>query len=260
MKLARVLTIVFSVAALISLVACGPKYPNCDSDKQCEEHNEYCLDKTCVKCIDDSNCSQMGPCGKCSTNHECQLPSGNIGDCCSLDADCMSKHCLIAAGTETGACVQCIQNPDCGSGMKCVNNSCVPDVECSTDADCGQGRKCDNNKCIVDVCKLQPVYFDFDEYSLRTDARDTLDNNYTCMKERGITNISVEGHCDDRGSDEYNLALGNRRANAAKKYMKRIGVSRKDVRSISYGEERPACMDSGESCWSRNRRAETVEK
>lgn len=260
MKLARVLTIVFACTSLLTLVACGPKYPNCDSDKQCKEKGEYCYDKKCVKCIDDSHCAQMGPCGKCSPNHECKLPLGEIGDCCSLDNDCRSKHCLVAGGAETGKCVQCKENPDCGSGMKCVNNSCVPDVECSSDTDCGQGRKCDGGKCVVDLCKLRPAYFDFDEYELRTDSREALDKSLACMKERGIETISIEGHCDDRGSDEYNLALGNRRSAAAKKYLKKMGVKDKSVSTISYGEERPTCMDATESCWSKNRRAEIVEK
>jgi peptidoglycan-associated lipoprotein len=85
-----------------------------------------------------------------------------------------------------------------------------------------------------------------------------LESNASCIKERG-TSFTIEGHCDERGTDEYNMALGDRRARSAKKYLGQLGVG-KDAKTLSYGEERPVCSESGESCWWRNRRAEFVFK
>jgi len=261
MRLAKLITLALSLTALVALSACGPKYPNCDSDKQCRGVGEYCFNKTCVKCIDDSHCAELGPCGRCNVgSHTCEGTTGNIGDCCSLDSDCSSNVCLKGANDLVGKCVECIQNTDCGQGMKCANYRCVPDTECSDETPCPAGKKCESGRCVADVCQLQNIYFDFDEYAIRADARDVLNNDTNCMRERGIENVSLEGHCDDRGADEYNLALGNRRANAVKKFLKTLGLRDGNMSTISYGEERPTCMDATESCWGKNRRVEVLPK
>ncbi len=256
MKLLKILAAVFSVVVLMTLSACGPKYPDCGSDKDCKDKGEFCFDKKCVKCVNKSQCAQMGPCGYCNASKECARPKGMSGDCCSLDQDCQQGKCWKLPGADTGTCAQCLGEADCGPNMKCVQGNCVPNVECSGDADCGAGKKCENGKCVIALCEAKPVYFDFDEYAIRADARTALNNTYSCIKERGITSISIEGNCDERGSDEYNLALGNRRANAAKKFLKGLGMKDKQMSTVSYGEERPACMSTGESCWTQNRRDE----
>jgi peptidoglycan-associated lipoprotein len=105
---------------------------------------------------------------------------------------------------------------------------------------------------------LKDVFFDFDRYDLKTDARDTLRTNADWLKSNPSARIEIEGHCDDRGTNEYNLALGAKRAQAAKDYLVTLGILSERLSTISYGEEIPVCREQTESCWSRNRRARFV--
>jgi peptidoglycan-associated lipoprotein len=106
---------------------------------------------------------------------------------------------------------------------------------------------------------LQDAYFDYDQSDIRGDARDTLTRDAAALKSilSDFPNISVvlEGHCDERGSAEYNLGLGDRRASASKDFLVQLGVPGDRIRTISYGKERPVCTDSTEECWQKNRRA-----
>ncbi len=106
---------------------------------------------------------------------------------------------------------------------------------------------------------VQDALFDYDSSDIRADARANLAKNADALKsiftEFPNASIVVEGHCDERGSAEYNLGLGDRRATAAKDYLTQLGVPADRLRTISYGKERPQCTDSDESCWQRNRRA-----
>ena len=105
---------------------------------------------------------------------------------------------------------------------------------------------------------LGDVFFDFDKYDLAPEARERLAQNARFMREHPEFTFTVEGHCDERGTNEYNLALGDKRANAAQAYLNSLGVPGNRFRAISYGEERGFCNDSGESCWQKNRRAHFV--
>jgi len=102
------------------------------------------------------------------------------------------------------------------------------------------------------------VYFDYDESSLSDDARAKLARNADLLKGQGQFLVTIEGHADERGTNEYNLALGERRSNAVRDYLGSLGVGGDRLRTISYGEERPVCTQSEESCWSQNRRAHMV--
>jgi peptidoglycan-associated lipoprotein len=104
----------------------------------------------------------------------------------------------------------------------------------------------------------QDIYFDFDRYDLRPDARATLDRKVVYMMENGSVRAQIEGHCDERGTNAYNLALGERRANSAKQYITTAGVSDGRLSTISYGEERPADPGHNEAAWAQNRRAHFV--
>lgn len=107
--------------------------------------------------------------------------------------------------------------------------------------------------------RFEAVYFDFDKSDLRQDARDVLSKNAEIiLKSLADTKIKVEGHSDERGSAEYNLALGERRAASALKYLTTLGVKAENLSIISYGKEKPAVNGSDEAAWAKNRRAEFV--
>lgn len=106
------------------------------------------------------------------------------------------------------------------------------------------------------VRKLTRIYFDFDQYVLTKTAQDSLYANAQLLKQAPALRIMVEGHCDERGSDEYNLALGEKRAIATKNYLISLGVPMDQMGTISYGEEVPLDMGRSEDAWAMNRRAE----
>ncbi|MBN2231340.1 MAG: peptidoglycan-associated lipoprotein Pal [Deltaproteobacteria bacterium] len=102
--------------------------------------------------------------------------------------------------------------------------------------------------------RLAPIYFDFDKFNLKDTPRATLAKHAQWLKDNARAVIRIEGNCDERGSNEYNLALGERRAASAKKYLVYLGISPDRLETISYGEERPLCADHNEDCWWKNRR------
>ena len=102
---------------------------------------------------------------------------------------------------------------------------------------------------------LTDAYFDYDQSDLREDARTALAADAEWLKKYPTVQVLIEGYCDERGTGAYNLALGDRRANAAKEYLVSLGIDASRLRTVSYGEERPFCSDSNESCWQQNRRA-----
>ena len=102
------------------------------------------------------------------------------------------------------------------------------------------------------------VFFDFDKSSLRADAKATLDKQAAWLKAYPNYSLTVEGHADERGTREYNLALGEKRANSVAEYLKAAGVAAARVKTVSYGKERPVALGSNEAAWSQNRRGVTV--
>jgi peptidoglycan-associated lipoprotein len=102
---------------------------------------------------------------------------------------------------------------------------------------------------------LKPVFYDFDKYNLKPEARAALTDNAAVLRGKPDVKVFVEGHCDERGTNEYNLALGERRARAAKDYLVQAGVAADRMLIISYGEERPFALGHDESAWWQNRRA-----
>ncbi len=105
---------------------------------------------------------------------------------------------------------------------------------------------------------LKDVFFDFDRADLRPDARETLRANADWLKTNPSVRIEIEGHCDERGTNEYNLALGAKRSQTAKDYLVSLGISGERLSTISYGSEIPVCKQHDESCWRQNRRARFV--
>jgi peptidoglycan-associated lipoprotein len=107
---------------------------------------------------------------------------------------------------------------------------------------------------------LRDVFFEFDKYDIRPEDAKTLDANATWLKANAENLVLIEGHCDERGTNEYNLALGERRAKATMNYLVSQGVQANRITIISYGEERPSCNEKTDSCWSKNRRARFLVK
>ncbi len=107
---------------------------------------------------------------------------------------------------------------------------------------------------------LKDIYFDFDRYDLRADARTTLQVNAEWLKQNSSATVQIEGHCDERGTAEYNLALGAKRAATAKDYVAALGVSPQRLSTISYGEELPVCHEHNDDCWQNNRHDRFVIK
>jgi peptidoglycan-associated lipoprotein len=110
------------------------------------------------------------------------------------------------------------------------------------------------------VLELKDVFFDYDRFVLRDDSRDALNDNGKLLVDNPVTKTLLEGHCDERGTVEYNLALGERRANAVKGYLVQYGVDAARLSTISYGEERPFVPGHDESAWSQNRRVHFVKQ
>jgi peptidoglycan-associated lipoprotein len=105
---------------------------------------------------------------------------------------------------------------------------------------------------------VKDVYFDYDKYDIRSDAQATIAGDAAFLKQHPNWTILIEGHCDERGSTEYNLGLGDSRANSTKQALVQAGVSASQLKTISYGKEKPFCTESNEACWQQNRRGHFV--
>jgi peptidoglycan-associated lipoprotein len=109
-----------------------------------------------------------------------------------------------------------------------------------------------------DAFEYKDVYFDYDRFNIRQDARAALDSTAEWLIKNKNINVLIEGHCDERGTNEYNLALGERRAKAVRDYLSSLGISSKRMSFVTYGEEKPLCAEQNEACRQKNRRAHFV--
>jgi peptidoglycan-associated lipoprotein len=107
--------------------------------------------------------------------------------------------------------------------------------------------------------EVRDAYFDYDKADIRPDARVALATTADFLKKYPSIKVTIEGHCDERGSTEYNLGLGDRRANAVKQYLVSLGVSADRMGTVSFGKEKPFCMEHAEACWQQNRRGHFVK-
>jgi peptidoglycan-associated lipoprotein len=183
---------------------------------------------------------------------------------CDNDDDChQGEYCV------NGLCQQCRDDGDCPTGQTCRGGACAPaEGFCQSNGDCPDGQECRNNRCVAMTqaqtdttrptsgegqCELGPVYFGFDQDALDSSARNAIQANVTCMRQRGAGSVHVTGHTDPRGTEEYNLALGDRRARSVVEYMSSLGVDSSTLSSSSMGEEMASGSDEGS--WSRDRKA-----
>ena len=229
----------FAVPVLaLALTGCPgkPKDGTCKSSEDCAEQEGF--GKVCVE----------GRCQECGQDTDCK--AGFV---------CRENRCVPRP--------ECEKETDCPSGKTCEAGRCVavaPKPECAGDADCGPGKACEAGKCVakapVSACpadgKYETVNFDFDRALIRAGDAAILVRNAGCIKEQKPARVTIAGHCDERGTGEYNLHLGQRRAESTKKYLTNLGVSAGVLKTVSYGKERPLCTQSDETCWARNRRAE----
>ncbi len=246
--LRRVLLAAVAVSAL-SFVGCTPTYPKCEKDEHCKTdgHNEVCVNGACQECGKDPDCKTGFVCRdtKCQPAPECTADSH-----CQPGFKCKAEKCVS----------ECTADADCSANMQCKAGRCIP-AECASDSDCASGKKCDESRrCVEPVveakaCNLVTVRFDFNESNLTDDARRQLDRNADCIKSKRGT-ITLAGHADERGTEEYNLHLGERRAASVKKYLTALGVDASSLKTTSYGEERPSNPGHNEGAWSENRRVE----
>jgi peptidoglycan-associated lipoprotein len=200
------------------------------------------------------------------------------GGNCSSDKDCAAQQGFGKVCIQ-GRCAECGQDTDCPAGFSCRDQKCAPRTECDEKRPCADGRACQGGRCVTPqaapstsgaggagaqaagpACELQRVMFDFNEATLRSDARDALSKDADCLKQMKARKVVVEGHCDERGTNEYNQHLGQRRAESVRRYLVNLGVDGGTLDTVSYGEEQPLCTERTEDCWKQNRRAELRAK
>ncbi len=197
---------------------------------------------------------------------------------CLEDSDCAAGMACIGGNClESKVRHECADNEDCPSNKVCRMTGevrkCV--AECESSDECSGENVCWQDRCMSEeearrkgmppavgssattqACEINRIHFDFNEYYLTSEARQTLRDNYECLKSKGTVRVVIEGHCDERGSLEYNLALGQRRARAVRDFLVNLGILRSKIETISYGEERPVSYGHNEDAWAKNRRGE----
>lgn len=187
---------------------------------------------------------------------------------CDDDSDCHTDEFCV-----NGMCQKCRDDTDCATGEQCAAGRCEPiENYCTTSDDCGADQECQSNRCVDKPqqpetkyepvksevsCGLHSVYFDFDSSDLKPRSREGLSENAKCIKEKNINSVHITGLTDPRGTEEYNLALGERRASSAKKYLQSLGING-NISHSSMGEEMARGTD--ESSWARDRRIDIQER
>jgi peptidoglycan-associated lipoprotein len=131
---------------------------------------------------------------------------------------------------------------------------------CASDADCGDRQLCIRSQCVeispdLAECSTVRVHFDFNDSNLHPDDSTKLVRMARCLKADHDLHVAIEGNADERGTEEWNIALGDKRATAVAQYLEHLGVSNAQLKTVSYGKERPLCDQHNEECWSKNRRA-----
>ncbi len=218
----------FTLALLLGLTGCPPTYPKCESDEHCKEKGEVCV---------------QGQCQECATSDQCKT-----GFVC-----------------ETNKCVpkpECTGDSACGDGKKCSKGKCVVDAQsCEADDDCPSGYGCTAGRCQpvssqpVSCTSFEAVRFGFNDYALTSDTQSALAQYADCIK-KGTLRFTLEGHADERGTEEFNMVLSQKRAAAVRKYLVDLGVTGGAIDTIGYGENKPVVSGSNEDAWARNRRVE----
>lgn len=241
----RVVILLGAAVTLLALTGCPSAYPKCDNDNDCKDHNEVCVQGQCQECAGNENCKAGFV---CQTNKCVPAPE------CTSDAQCTGgKKC------EAGKCAfECTQTTDCGQG-KCVDHACVvggcnSQADCAGDETCGTDKMCHKAEA-TQACNWDPVHFGFNDANLTPDAQNQLQGLVKCI-ENAPGKVVLEGNADERGTEEYNLQLSNRRAESVKKYLEDLGVPASKLGTVGYGANRPVAQGHNEEAWAQNRRVE----
>src|SRR5262249_25115456 len=215
---------------VLAMGGCKPDYPNCrNDDDRRKEPKEYCVQGKCQQCRNDQDCPEGQKCagGKCQAQ------------ACTDDSQCPPGQSCIG-----GQCAPCQSDTECGPGGKCQGGKCLRAKKCSSDSDCAQDEECKGGVCVsgrprqggAGPCALDPIFFDFNESSVTTEGAATIQRNSECLKKEAARSVLLTGHTDPRGTDEYNLALGDRRAQSVRSYLERLGVAPGRLKTLSRGE------------------------
>jgi peptidoglycan-associated lipoprotein len=220
--------------SLAWLAGCPPKYPACNNDKDCHP-NEYCVNNQCQQCRDDKDC----PSGQTCKGGRCEAPAAKP---CSGDSDCPADQSCI-----DGACKPCAADNQCGEGGKCQGGRCKRALPTAP--------KVDDDTPVPGPCTLEAVYFDFNESSLSTEATAAIERNADCLKKKGAGKmVSLIGRTDPRGTEEYNMALSDHRAQEVKKHLHALGADESKLRVVPKGELE--ATGTNESGWAKDRRVD----
>ncbi|WP_375746707.1 OmpA family protein [Corallococcus interemptor] len=234
--------------AVAVMTGCPPTYPKCNNDEQCQEKGEVCVQGQCQECATDANCREGFTCqaNKCAP----KPPECTTDTACGTGRICEAGKCAEAQCKDDSAC----------NGGKCQAGRCqAPKDTCSANTDCGEGQECQSGKCVTadasSRCDYSPVRFGFNESNLDSSAQSRLGELAACIK-ASQGKITLGGHADERGTEEYNLQLSNRRAAAVKRYLVDLGVPSNRLSTVGYGETRPVSSAATEEGWAENRRVE----
>lgn len=230
---------VLSIALGLFFISCTkkPTKLTCKNDDDCmilqdsKQKQGYCV---------------MGMCEECRSDSDCKDPK-----------KCMNNQCKA----------MCKADNDCDENSYCQNKTCVAkcdsDESCPDEQICSLG-KCENNQSVssknnddVDCSSLAKVLFDFDSSNIKDEYKENITQVAKCLKNNPSSKLTIFGHTDERGTKEYNLALGERRALAVKNYLtKEHSLAAAQIQIVSYGSEKPAQEGKDESAYAQNRRSE----
>jgi len=228
----RLGAILVAVAGLVIGFACSdpPKKPGCKGDKDCK-NGLVCSDNKCVECKDNAQC----PKGK-----TCQA------NACVTEPECVrDDQCTGGKVCQAGKCTPCAADSECGPGGSCESGACKRANKCTTDTECADDEDCLDGFCKKagaaanpgDVgCTLATVYFGFDEATIKQSEFDRLAANGQCLEKAKGKSVMLSGHTDSSGTEEYNIALSERRAQSVADYLARLGTDPARMQVVPKGE------------------------
>lgn len=253
----------------VALTACPPAWPKCRCDDDCKADKDgnsakaqyYCVNSKCEQCRTGKDCSARQKCDGyrcvektcadivCVGGKRCNPNTLSCEYICNADGEnpCDGDKCKVCKSHQ---CVPkqpaCQDSNGCPGNQVCKNGGTC-DAVCTTGCDtvkCKPPNSCVNDVCTPPSCDMRNIYFDFNRALIRSDARSALKENAECAGKQKNKKVLIEGHCDERGTAEYNIQLGKRRARAAKKYLSNLGVDSSRICTVSKGKEEPVVSNA----------------